>query len=234
MNVKPTIIAFVSFLLTAALLAGGCHTAQRSSSTSSARLGSASPAEDPGVHVYTGFDTSESIRPHLGSFVRYGAALGRQLDPGKDLLTLYRVDRETLEFWDDPPPSSGERLQKALVKRLEPRPARNRTLPARFWQEVAGRAADDRGSVGIVFYSDGGNDDQSDQSFKTICKAAQALAANPYVLTVEVFGVNPRCRPYLRRAFAPLGPRRFHLHGLDEMNVQPFIDRLNAARSVQP
>lgn len=167
-------------------------------------------------HIYVGLDTSGSWRPYLGVSATLCTRQAMLLDPGRDKLTLYRLDSSTREFSNGPAPESGDRLQRTIVHEVASVSGSQGTFPARFWTAAAGRAAGDPGSVTVEIYSDGDNDDQTAQSVLAIQAAAQRLAANPHVTGVWVFGAEPRNWAALRAEFAPLGDR-LHLYSPTEM-----------------
>lgn len=178
----------------------------------------------PGVSILAGFDTSGSMRPRLAAAALAGSRLAGRLDPDRDTLTLYRVDRETQEFHDGPAPDSGAGLQREIVTALGREPARPGTFPALFWAEMARRAKAETHPVAVILFSDGDNDDQRPGAAQAIRRAAADMAANPRITSVAVCGVSPGNRAALREAFAPLGGR-FELLNLSEADVQRLADR---------
>lgn len=201
-------------LLTVLTLAGGCGTAPP-------------PPSVPARHLYVGLDTSASFRPCLGLAATLCARQALRLDPDRDRLTLYRLDSSTREFSDGPPPESGERLQRTIIAEVQGESATRGTFPARFWQAVAGRVQGDAAPVVIEIFSDGDNDDQTQQAADAIRRAARALAADPHVESVSVLGAAPRNWATLRAEFAPLGDR-FHLCGPTELTMDRMDRALDA------
>lgn len=191
--------------------------------------GCSGPRAGAGDHVYAGFDTSGSMRPRLAASAATGARLARRLDPGRDRLTLYRVDRDTEELRDGPAPDSGAALQQQVVTELARPAAQSGTFPARFWAEVARRVRADRRPAVVVLFSDGDNDDGRPDATRAIHAAAADLAADADVRLVAVCGVSPRNRAALRDEFAPLG-ERFELLNLSEPDVQRLADQVDDIR----
>lgn len=178
----------------------------------------------PGVRVFAGFDVSGSMHPRLAAAALAGSRLAGRLDPGRDTLTLYRVDRQTEEFQDGPAPDSGAGLQREIVAALRKEPVRPGTFPASFWAETARRAKAETRPVSIILFSDGDNDDQRPEAAQAIRRAAADMAQNPHVTNVSVCGVSPGNRAALRDTFAPLGGR-FELLNLSEPDVQRLADQ---------
>lgn len=193
------------------LLVGGCGrpTIPSAASSGSASLVNGNDSGRP-RHLYAGLDTSASWRPHLGVSAMLCARQALGLDPDHDRLTLYRLDSTTREFFDDPAPESGDRLQRTIVTEVASVSETRGTFPALFWTAAAARAEADAGPVTVEVFSDGDNDDLTARSASTIRAAARRLAANPRVSGVWVFGAEPRNWAILRAEFAPLGGR-FHL-----------------------
>ena len=205
-------------LLAALALANGCG-------QSPVQPGAPGDRGAAGRHLYVGLDSSGSWRPYLGVSATLCARQALRLDPDHDHLTLYRMDSSTQEFSDGPAPESGDRLQRTIVSEVQGLSATDGTFPAHFWTTVADRADADTGPVVIETFSDGDNDDQTAQSETAIKKAAQRLAKNPQVVSVSVFGAEPRNWATLRREFTPLGDR-FHLCSPSEMTADRVASAL--------
>ena len=211
-------------LLAVLAFAGGCAPTVRHGAAPTVRREAA-----PTSHLYVGLDTSGSFRPYLGVAATLCARQAMGLDPDRDRLTLYRLDSSTREFSDGPAPDSADRLQRAIVTEVQaPSDARG-TFPARFWESVADRLPGDTGPVTVEVFSDGDNDDETAASAGAIRRAARRFAADPHVVSLCVFGADPRCWATLRAEFAPLGGR-FHLCSPPEMTADRVV---SAARGGQ-
>ena len=181
-------------------------------------------------HLFAGFDTSGSMRPRLAAAAATGARLAGRLDPDRDELTLYRVERDTQELRDGPAPDSGTAMQQEVVAELARPAARPGTFPVRFWAEVARRIRAERRPAAVVLFSDGDNDDGQPEAAQAIRAAAADLSANPAVRLVAVCGVSPENRAALRAEFAPLGDR-FELLDLSETDVERLAGQVDATKS---
>lgn len=182
----------------------------------------------PARHVYAGLDTSGSWRPYLGLSATLCAGQVVNLEPGRDKLTLYRMDSTTREFSDGLAPESGDDLQSVIVTEVQAKSTASGTFPARFWQAVAERTDADPIPAVVEAFTDGDNDDLSAQSSKAIQDAVKRLAANPHVESVCIFGAAPRNWATLRAEFAPLGSR-FHLCSPPEMTPERVAAALQAS-----
>lgn len=173
-------------------------------------------------------DQASLLSLSRASLARLGAALNSKTDH----LTVWRVDRETSEFYAQAP-QSYETLLPLFVSHTKQPASAPRTLPAKFWTQVAGRAANLELAPGykvvIVFYHDGDNDDQSLASRAQIEKAARALAANPRVLGVWIVGAKQSNWQAHREMFAPLGGR-LHMVPREQMSPQPILEEIDEAR----
>lgn len=167
------------------------------------------------VTAIVGWDASGSARPRLAAFVHQGVGLLRRLEPGRDRAMLFRMDRQTVAFFEGGVPDSRETLLALLVRELRPLPPRDGTFPAAFWRAAAERAAETRTPVVVLLLTDGGNDDDRPAARAALDEAVRRLAANRRVRRVCLWGVIPSCREALREAFAPLGDR-VEIRGLDD------------------
>jgi hypothetical protein len=192
-------------------------------------IGCSRPTSAPTrAHVMVGFDTSKGDRQLLASAVLATTRLTRQLQLDRDRLTLFRMDRETREFFDQEVPHSTRALQRTIVSAVEDAPRVSGTFPTKFWSITANRAAQDEQPTAVILFSDGDNDATPDAT-GTLRAAAQKLAANPNVAVVAVYGALPTNWAWLRDCFQPLGDR-FRLAGPTDLNVGPLADRLQRAR----
>ena len=195
------------------------------------------------VTLIVGIDSSDSVRSNGPD----GSLLGRtriaiaeaasRLAPGYDRLKLVRVDREAREFFDGTAPDGNETLLQLLYDHTQSRAGRTGTLPANFWSFAAQQAESPDlapgAGVAVVYAGDADNDDLSAASQAQIREAAQRLAANPRVVSVEFYGFNPRNAATLREEFAPLGAR-FQLQPADAMDTDHVVERLETARASHP
>ena len=194
-----------------------------------ATLSGCGRAPAPKTHLYVGLDMSGSVIRRQGAFALLTEDLARPLVPGQDWLSLYRVCRRTETFYDQPVEGGTDGLEDVIV--AEAQKSRRQggqppgTFPAAFWTEVARRAAEDPSRSEIVLFSDGDNDDMTSAAREALGAAARALAANPHVVGVAFYAVNPDNMAALRRTFGGLGDR-LHLYGPQEDDVRPFTDTL--------
>jgi hypothetical protein len=149
----------------------------------------------------------------------------RRFEPGRDRVTLYRLDRSAAEFYDAAAPASLERLQDLLVRELEDRPARSGTRPAEFWQAAADRADRARSPLVVLLLTDGGNDDRTPDGLAALREAVERLARNPRVRRVCVWGVLPGQRAEVRADLAPLGDR-LEVRGLEDVDPDRTLAEL--------
>ena len=180
----------------------------------------------PARHLYVGLDTSVSFRRYLGQSVTLCSRQGLMLNPDCDKMTVYRMDSNMREFYDNAAPESGSRFQRSLITEAAAESAARGTFPSLFWKAVAARIPADSGSVTIEIFSDGDNDDETAQSRAEITAAAQQLSANPHVVSVSIFGADPRNWAVLRGEFAALGDR-FHLCSPPEMTADRMATALD-------
>jgi hypothetical protein len=175
-----------------------------------------------------GVDASSSFRPHLGASAEILSRIISDLDDS-DLLTLYRVDEQTDEFYDGPVPDSSESFVKVLNKELRAPPAHNGTLPALFWSAVSARVTAGNMPCVIVFFTDGDNDDETAASRREISRAAAAISRDKAAV-VLVAGVDRENWTVLRGEFAPLGDDRLHLCSASELNLDVVTACVDQAR----
>jgi hypothetical protein len=88
----------------------------------------------------------------------------------------------------------------------------------------------DQTPVAVALFSDGDNDDMRSSSQERLREAARALAANPRVAAVAIYGVSPENRRPIEECFAPLGDR-LQLFAPEEIDAAPLLERLDAARA---
>lgn len=192
------------------------------------------------VTVIAGLDASASMRSALpggGTLLGQSRAaladLAGRLQPGLDRLVVARVDRQTSEFFDEAAPTGSEAFLQTLLDHTRTPPSTDGTHPANFWRLAARRAASLQqapgAGVAVAFLGDGDNDDLTKTARDEIRAAARALAANPRVVSVEFFGVNPKNWDTLRELFAPLGAR-LRLHPPQQMEPDELLARLQTAR----
>lgn len=201
-----------------------------------ALLRHATPQGQP-VTLIAALDTSGSVRVGqsdgstlLGRCVASVARLVVRLDGGHDHVSVYRVDRQAQEFYDDTAPASRERFQWLLIDRTKPRAAQDGTFPAVFWGEAAQQVATTQTPVAIVYGGDADNDDLRPSAVAAMRQAAQRLAANPRVVAVVFLGASPKNWATLQDIFAPLGTRLLR-QPPEAMDINPVLDRLEAARA---
>jgi hypothetical protein len=180
----------------------------------------------PSAHLYLGFDRSRSAQAWLSDFVAAGCRLVLRMDPDRDRLTLYRVERVTEPFFDNAPPASSERLQEIIIPEMKNAPRADRTFPALFLQHVV-RAAESGSELILVgFYWDGGNDDLSAQGQRRYRDTIRRLAANSRVVGVGLFGVQRENWSSVQADFAPLGDR-LEIHSPRDMDPDSLVEKLN-------
>ncbi len=173
----------------------------------------------PGVHIYAALEASASLC----------AKQAGELDPAADQLTMYRLDDRLQEFSSGPAPDNPDALQETLnTELLATSPGRG-TFPVRFWTTVATRAEADSNRVVIELYSDGDNDDETAAAKRRICAAVREISANPHVVSVCLFGVEPRNWAYWRDCLRPLGARS-HLYSPSELSGDTLSQALEQAR----
>lgn len=186
------------------------------------------PAVVP-VDVGIGIDTSGSARPHLSRYLLQASRFTANLEPGEDLLTLYRVDYETQEFYRDRVRGGREAALTRFLAEVTRLPARSRTLPEVFWREAVKRSENSARPVALLYFSDGDNDDMSAQSNAALRALAARLAANKHVVCVAMIGVNTANSAYWNDCFACLGDR-FVISGENDISVDAALERLDKAR----
>ena len=177
------------------------------------------------VISFIGVDASASTRPCQPAYVRMISAYTGRLEPECDHITVYRVEKQMFEVFDDRTPGNQESMQAKLVAQLRAKPREGGTYPAGFWTTAAERADHAVGKTVTALFSDGDNDDQRAEADHAIRAAAKRLAANPNVVAVAICGVNPDNRATLRDQFKPLGDRLL-LFGPDQLD-QNTVHRLH-------
>lgn len=194
-------------------------------------------SQSSGVEVLTGIDVSDSVRQEmaaggtqLGRSIAFAARMGMLLDD-RDQLTIFRVARQTEEFYDDKAPSSRDKFQWLLIRHTKPKAAKDGTFPAKFWTEAANRAEHASLPMAVAYLGDADNDDLTMESRQEITKAAERLAKSPAVGEVSIFGANPKNWETLRSEFASLDAKGIlHIYPVDKMSPTDFIDRVQAIR----
>ena len=182
------------------------------------------------VEVGIGIDTSGSARPCLSQYVMQASRFTANLEQGEDLLTLYRVDYETQEFYRDRVRGGREAALKRFLAEVTRLPVRNRTLPEVFWREAVKRSENSVRPVALLYFSDGDNDDMNTKSKAALRALAMQLAANRHVVCVALIGVKTINRAYWNDCFACLGDRLV-VAGENEISVDAALERLDKARS---
>ena len=170
-----------------------------------------------------GIDISASNRKNLPGSVVSVSRFGSSLGPC-DQLALYRVSSVAEEFYSGPPPSSRQKLQELIIAQVREVPRRRGTFPVKFWEEAALRSAGNGRPVLVLLYSDGENDDMSNESRVSLKHVARRLAANTRVRFVGVVAASPKTRRSLRDAFTPLG-HRFALLEPDTVSTAFLFNR---------
>jgi hypothetical protein len=166
----------------------------------------------------------------LGRSVAFAARMGTLLD-NQDQLTVFRVARQTEEFYDDKAPRSRDKFQWLLIHHTKPKAAQDGTFTAKFWTEAANRAEHSTLPVAIAYLGDADNDDLTTASRQQIADAAKRLAKSPAVGEVSIFGANPKNWETLRSEFAPLDAKGIlHIYPVDQMSPTDFITRVQAIR----
>ena len=178
--------------------------------------------------LITGVDASGSYRGQLGGAAYIISRLAASSLCG--IWELFRVDQAATECWNAAPPAGSEAAAGTVVDAVRKVPAQDNTYPAAFWKRAAADAADAKTPIAIVFATDGDNDDQTAGAADSIHRSVVALAHNPNVQLVAIYGVNKENRDWLRTAFKPLGDR-FVLSGpVKPADVQDLKKRLLAIR----
>lgn len=182
------------------------------------------------LHLHMGLDASGSARDQLGVYALTAATLSARLRPGRDGLSLYRVDNDCREFSSGETIGGAEATMKVIIAETKKAADRPRTLPALFWERAAQRAAEGKdGDAAFLLASDGDNDDMRPDSERRIRRSAQTLAKNPRVRLVLLCGVRPANAARLRATFAPLG-ERFRLILRSEVDPKKIAARLTSVR----
>lgn len=188
------------------------------------------------VEVISGIDTSDSEREkdasggsRLGRGIALLAKLGARLDQNRDHLTVFRVDREAREFYDQLAPKSREKFQWRLISETQTPAQQSGTLPYKFWTEAAKRADQSESPVAVCLFSNGDCDDLSDAAHAELRQAAQKLAQNPRVVSVRIYGAESKNWASIKEDFAPLGDR-LQVQNPGDMDAEPLLSELEEAR----
>ena len=179
----------------------------------------------PPRHVLASLDVSGSAKAQKGSFLAVTVGVAEAITLDRDTLTLYRLDRDTREFYDGPVGGDGESLAATLAEETQAQTNQSRTLPAPFWREAARRAQTDSGPVYILLLSDGDNDDLRQASWDDMAASAKLLGENAHVRSVVLCGVRPANWARLRQCFAPLGDR-LHLMAPGQAKTEEVVKAL--------
>ena len=183
------------------------------------------PTPAPGVQLILGFDTSASWKPHLPASARIGARLSSHLDPNRDQLTAFRIDRSTWEFYDSRPPDGATACLRILWRELSKPPAVEGTWPATFYQRAVERSESSQQSVVVAFFTDGDNDNPAQVPHWRA--AGAALAANPRVAAVAIYGVSASNWASVRSLLGPLGDRLL-LYSESDMDPSVLMQRIDS------
>lgn len=191
------------------------------------------------VKLISGIDTSGSEREknangasNMGRGIALLAKLGARLDSDRDDLTVFRVDRETLEFYDQLAPQSREKFQWRLINQTKDAAPKGGTIPWKYWDKAADRAALSKVPVIVCLFTNGDCDDLSEAAHLSMRQSAQKLADNPHVVAVYVFGAQAKNWNAVKDDFAILG-ERLHVQNPDEMDINPLLTELEAARLIK-
>ena len=180
-----------------------------------------------GVLVIGGVDASGSTRGGLlaqGAF--WSRKIAARLDPARDYLSVYRVDRQTHEITSGPAPTSARRFSRDLVREVRPESEQGGTYPAAFWNQAAQEASASSRPVVVYFFSDGDNDDQSAQGLEQLRRATHRLAALSQVRAIYVFGIKRDKRAAVRSAFAARPADQIIIQGSGEIDIEPLTARV--------
>jgi len=187
----------------------------------------------PTVHLIACVDASQSDRPNLPASIEASVRIYRALYPGRDFLSLYRLDDQLLPLHDDRVRDTPATYEDLMVTELTPISSQDNTYTEKFWLAAAQSAAEDNMPVIIVFFTDGFSEGTSKQGHRMIQQAAAALAANPHVFAVVILGAAPETWSSLE---ADLYPLRRHL-GRDcfviqsDCNATAALSLIAAARA---
>jgi hypothetical protein len=223
---SPAALLITGLVVAVTALSGVAALALRRQSASASRP----------ITLQCALDGSDSARDSLlGPSALAAVRLVSQLDPDRDRLWLYRVDRDTQRICGPDVPESGESLERTLISQMQTEAQQAGTYPATFWEMAARQAAEEATRtaqpIAIVFFTDGDNDDRQPQAMARILAAARRLASNPYVVAVCVFGVKKENTGRLDKEFAALG-ERFRLYPASDLNIAPVCNRLEEARQL--
>ncbi|MDF2441461.1 MAG: hypothetical protein JWN98_2445 [Abditibacteriota bacterium] len=187
-----------------------------------------------GVLVIGGVDASGSTRDGLlaqGAF--YSKKIAARLDPARDFLSVYRVDRQTHEVASGPAPTSARRFSLHLIQAVRDEASRAGTHPAAFWEQAATEAARSSRPAVVFFFSDGDNDDQSAKGAARLRAAAVRLARNTQVKAIYVWGAKRSNRAALRRLFAGRPAHEVIIQGAGEIDIEPLATRVHQLHNLE-
>lgn len=187
-----------------------------------------------GVLVIGGIDASGSTRDGLlaqGAF--YSKKIAARLDPARDFLSVYRVDRQTHEVTSGPAPTSARRFSLHLIQEVHDEADRTGTHPAEFWEQAAKESARSPRPVVVFLFSDGDNDDQSANGAKRLRAAAMRLARNATVKAIYVWGAKRTNRAALRQLFATRPAHEIIVQGVGEIDIEPLVARVNQLHKLE-
>jgi hypothetical protein len=171
-------------------------------------------------------DASGSARGSLlGPAAASTARLVAQLDPDKDRVMLYRLDRAATRFCGPEVPPSMQKLQMLLVAQMRQAAQHPGTHPASWWEKAATQAENAPGPIAIFLFTDGDSDNPTPISMARIAAAVRRLAANRRVVAVCLYGVKPSNFDVLDRQFASLGDR-FRLYPPQNMDISWLSHRI--------
>ena len=183
------------------------------------------------IHLYFGADTSGSFQPHLPEITDLLLKIIRFLTPGRDHLTVLKLDSDCEEVFDGFVPESGETFEPVLISAFNKVPVHSGTHPEAFFDEVVQRAAQQQGPCAVVFGSDGDFDGVPEAGKPAIDQAAKALAADSKVRAVILVGIMSENRHYWRKHFSALDrSRRLFFLNLDANTAAGISDILDSAQ----
>ena len=189
------------------------------------------------MHVILDTDVSKSTAKYLPAFAALNSEIVGRLDPDKDFVTAYAMDRENRCYIDDRAPDSLDKFQEVTIHALSIPPDRPGTYPAVAWAAIADKADKTAGhDIEIVVATDGDDDQNSRASRKAVRAAAARLAANARVSAVAVVGVSPENWGEVARELAPLKGRLriFGRRQISSDDVSRFLDEREGENEQQP
>jgi hypothetical protein len=199
-----------------------------------ARPGFLSSSAQPGPRgalVIGGVDASGSTRDGLlAQGAIYSKKIAARLDPTRDFLSVYRVDRQAHEVTSGPAPTSARRFSLHLIREVSEEAVQGGTYPALFWEAAAREAGASVRPVVIYFFTDGDNDDQSARGKARLRAATTRLTRNPRVRAIYLFGSKRSNREALRLAFPGRPPEQVVVQGAGEIDIAPLVTRIEELR----